>query len=412
MTKKIATKSTSKPKEKDISIEAVGLKIKQSSLDIEFYVLTVPGKIIAEQLGVKRMKWHGKAFTPEGFQRQIDKNRVKAVATYLNNNPPIMPNAIVVSFDKDTLEFTPLPGQTTGSNTILGKVVVKGKLREIDGDWVPMPESERIGYVIDGQHRLEAISESSVDKEGFPVIISAFHDVTTQFQLEQFYALNQTVPISTSQLALLRQQLHFRFEGKEAKKQKVSQLREKLQQMPNSPFEPGKYVKSKIYSGILDVTIIEKMIERAITTTGLKRSWKTDANEITDNALEEIAKGLYVFWKAISETFPDVWGKKPTQQRLFSALGLYSVIDLYDQVMGGINVNSSTAINQAVQKFKIVKDLPWDKMQRLPAAAKAPYIDLLIDALNDLWSAEGKRPFTFVIKMPETGEKLVELELK
>ena len=47
-------------------IQAVGLKIKQSALEIEFYVFAIDGKTISDQLGVRRMEWHQKRYKTAG----------------------------------------------------------------------------------------------------------------------------------------------------------------------------------------------------------------------------------------------------------------------------------------------------------------------------------------------------------
>ena len=251
---------------KIVDIHAVGLKVKQTSDDIELYVLAVDGKQISQQLGVRRMKWHAEAFKAEGFQRVLDLTRVKEIATYLSSNPPHMPNTIVVAFEKGTVEFNPLPNQS-GSSPEFGSVLVHGRLMS---DNSPLPEDERIGYVIDGQHRLRGIGDSTLQPGSFPVVLCAYHNVSTKFQLTQFYTLNQTVPINPSQLSLLRHQLGIALSPAEARKKAISVVMQYLQEKPNSPFQPEKHVKSAVYKGPLDITVVERMIERAIKTTDLK----------------------------------------------------------------------------------------------------------------------------------------------
>jgi DGQHR domain-containing protein len=139
----------------DVIIEdrkAVGLRIQQSSLNIEFYVFAVDGKFIAGQLGVRRMSWHKAQFKTEGFQRVLDLTRVHEIAQYLSDNPPILPNSIVVAFEPGTVEFPELLDQED-SKVKWGTLTIHAKfLRKDDGSLEPIQETERIGYVIDGQH--------------------------------------------------------------------------------------------------------------------------------------------------------------------------------------------------------------------------------------------------------------------
>ncbi len=393
------------------NIPAVGLRVKQTSEDVELYILSVDGKTIAGQLGVRRMKWHGGKFQAEGFQRALDMTRVKEISTYLSSNPPHMPNAIVVAFEPGTITFDPLPNQEH-LDTQFGKVVIHGKLLEDNGKRIPVPESERIGYVIDGQHRLRGIEESTLQKGAFPVILSAFHSVSTQFQLTQFYALNQTVPINPSQLSLLRRELGIALSSKEGRKRAISTVLQFLQEKPNSPFLPEKHVKSAVYKGQLDITVVERMIDRAIKNTDLKFRWRPNAEEIPEGDLRAVADGLYVFWRAMSETFPNHWGRRPTDQRLFSAIGLYTLIQFYDRVMKDIDVKSNTAVRDVKRRLEPIADIPWHKMSGLPTTPKSVYPDLLFHALKDLLEADGARPHRFTLVDPDSQLPIVDLELE
>jgi DGQHR domain-containing protein len=392
-------------------IEAVGIKIKQSPVECDLYIFAIDGKTITKQVGVRRMKWHGTKFKAEGFQRRLDNIRVTEIATYLSHNP-VLPNALVIAFERGALSFDPLPNQEKDKPQ-WGKIVIGGKLRETDGKLEALPEEERIGYVIDGQHRLRGIECSTLAEGTFPVVVCAFHGISSRFQLEQFYALNQTVKISSTQLALLRRELGYELPPKEAYKKAISRVCERLQEFQGSPFQPEKHVGTAIYKGPLSITVVESMIERAIKTTSLKFRWKQNANEIPDTDLEFIAKSLYIFWKGISEVFAQYWGRKPKDQRLFCAIGLYAMILFFDKVMEKIDINSPKAVDEVKARLKPIEDIPWDKMLGVPATVKTHFRpEHLFDAVNGLWGENGKRPCMFRIPNPlEPKEALVDLEL-
>lgn len=327
----------------EISIKTLGLKIRQSSVQRDLFVFTVDGKTIADQLGVRRMKWHKGDFKSEGFQRPLDLKRVDEIAAYLGQNPTL-PNALVVAFEPGTLNFESLPNQAD-KYCQFGTITLKGKMAKIDGNDQPLPENDRIGYVIDGQHRLRAIEHSTLAKGEFNVVISAFHDVPTKFQLEQFYALNQTVPISAGQLALLRREIGYALPPKEAYKKAISDVCKTLQNYPESPFTPEKYVGAPpVLRGPLNISVVERMIEYAIKVTMLRFKWHQDASQIPPVNLDYVAKALYVYWKGVSEVFSDYWGKKQKDQRLFCAIGIYAMIRFFDIVMAGIDINSASAV--------------------------------------------------------------------
>jgi len=392
----------------EIKLEAVCLEVKQGPVPGGLYVFAMDGKTIAKQLGVRRMSWHkGKL---EGFQRQLDKKRVRDIALYLSRNP-VLPNALVVALQEGSLTFEALPNQVPGQPR-LGRIVVTGKLQEADGQLEPVKEADRIGYVIDGQHRLRAIEESTLKEGEFPVLIAAFHGVDARFQLDQFYALNQTVQISAGHLALLRRQLGYALPPKEAAKKAVSDVAGLLQEMDQSPFQPEKHIGSKVYPGPLKITVLEGMIQRAVKVTNLKFYWKQAADEIPLKDLQHVAKCLYVYWKGMSEVFSPYWGKKPKDQRLFSAIGLYTMIMFYDKVMQRVDVNSPQAVEQVKKTLEPIRDIPWGKMLQIPSTPKATFRpEHLFDAINALWQANGERPYTLRIDDPATKTEIIHLEL-
>src|SRR3990172_5472124 len=153
------------------------------------------------------------------------------------------------------------------------------------------------------------------------------------------------------------------------------------------------------------------MVEIAIRSSSLRFKWNQDANQIPQVNLDYIAKSLYVYWKAVSELFSTYWGKKPKDQRLFCAIGIYAMIRFYDMVMGQIDITAADAVEKVKSRFSPIKDIPWDKMQALPATVKTTFSpDHLFDAVNTLWQADGKRPYNLKIEDPTTKKSLVDIE--
>ncbi len=390
--------------------DTIALEVKQNSLGYHLYIFVVDGKEIVKQVGVRRMEWHKGKFKTEGFQRTLDMNRVSEIGVYLSQNP-ILPNALVIAFEEGTLQFDPLPGQQEDSAAKFGSLTIKGKLIKRDGDLEPVPERERIGYVIDGQHRLKGIESSTLPQGSFPIIVSAFYKVDARFQLSQFYALNQTVPISRALLALLRRELGYQLPPREAYKKAISDVCGILQSKPNSPFEAEKYVGSPIYKGPLNITVVEGMVERAIKNTSLKWKWSPDANLIPESHLKDIAQSLYVYWGGISEVFSEYWGKKPKDQRLFCAMGLYTMIQFFDKVMENIDINSAKAVQEVKARLEPIKDMPWGKLQFIPSTPKSTFRpEHFFYVIRDLWDAKGARPYTLTIRDP-AGTEPVNLQL-
>lgn len=213
---------------------------------------------------------------------------------------------------------------------------------------------------------------------------------------------------------MLRRELGYVPPPKEAYKKAISEICGRLQDFPDSPFQPEKHVKTTIYKGPLSITVVENMIGRAIRLSpNLRSLWKQNANEIPESDKEHIAKSLCIFWKGISQVFSKYWGQRPKDQRLFCALGLYALIMFFDKVMENIDINSPKAVDEVKSKLAPIKDIPWDKMLTVPATVKTHFRpEHLFDAVNELWGENGKRPCKFRIPNPlEPKDALVDLEL-
>ena len=81
---------------------------------------------------------------------------------------------------------------------------------------------------------------------------------------------------------------------------------------------------------------------------------------------------LVLYWSAVRDTFPDAWGKPPTQSRLMHSAGIRAMGALMDQIM--LRVDS--AEDGATQLRAILKKL----------AKHCHWTDGRWDALNLKWN--------------------------
>ncbi|HVT86402.1 MAG TPA: DGQHR domain-containing protein [Chitinophagaceae bacterium] len=97
----------------------------------------------------------------KGYQRFLSGSRVNAIKKFVENNNPL-PSAILITFDKWRLN--------SKENIIT------------------VPNKKNIGWVIDGQHRLEGANEASINIS-LPVI--AFLGLSQEDQIKQFVVINK-----------------------------------------------------------------------------------------------------------------------------------------------------------------------------------------------------------------------------
>src|SRR6266851_3239663 len=96
----------------------------------------------------------------------------------------MIPNAVVVAFDRHVC-FELADGLTGSEYARMGTLVIP-----VDP---AVPEEERPGWVVDGQQRIAAIRDASIDH--FPVCVVAFITDDDQEQREQFILVNSTKPL-------------------------------------------------------------------------------------------------------------------------------------------------------------------------------------------------------------------------
>jgi len=125
-------------------------------------------------------------------------------------------------------------------------------------------------------------------------------------------------------------------------------------------------------------TVIVKMIEDSLTNpSGCLFPFRNFATgEYNHSAIWAV---LTLFWTAVRETFPEAWGKSPTESRLMHGVGIRSMGKLMDRVMSVVDVSHKDALKQVkVELSKIapfcrwtsgewegIGNVRWDELQNL-----------------------------------------------
>ena len=94
---------------------------------------------------------------------------------------------------------------------------------------------------------------------------------------------------------------------------------------------------------------------------------------------EGIWQLLLVYWSAVKETFPDAWGKPPTQSRLMHGAGIRAMGRLMDRIMATVDVHNSAVVEHVMKDLTLVAphchwtsgtweglDMRWNDIQNVP----------------------------------------------
>lgn len=140
-----------------VELRLPALEVRQGPGRI-LYSFAVDGKLLPQFTTISRVR-RGEAAI-EGYQRPEVLSHIAEIRTYLESACPMIPNALVVAFDR-RVRFEPLDGGAAPSFSRLGTLVIP-----ID----PLqPEEDHPGWIVDGQQRAAAIREARL--ESFPVIV-------------------------------------------------------------------------------------------------------------------------------------------------------------------------------------------------------------------------------------------------
>lgn len=256
-----------------------------------------------------------------GFQRREIRNHVNGIVDFLNSGAVLFPNAIILALSPE-VEFKQSRGPAPYGSM---EVAQSGTLT------IPVrPEGKRIAWIVDGQQRALALARTNNNQIPVPVVGFVSPDIDTQ--REQFILVNKSKPLPTRLINELLPEVNTFLPRDLAARKLPSELCNLLNRDPRSPFyqmirresEPAN--KQAI---IIDSALIEAIKRNLKSPMGALSQYK-GTHEADPDAMY---RTLAVYWSTVRNTFPDAWGKPPTESRLMHSAGIRTMGALMDQVM-------------------------------------------------------------------------------
>jgi DGQHR domain-containing protein len=280
------------------------------------YTFAVDGKLLSSFAAISRIHREGDGEV-EGYQRPEVISHIASIRRYLESESPMIPNALVVAFDK-RVEFESIPGASHVSYVRPGTLVI------------PIADShdrdDKPGWIVDGQQRSAAIREARIDT--FPVCVTAFITDSDQEQRSQFILVNSAKPLPKGLIyELLPGTVGTLPKTLQSKKFPAILLRQL-----NGEFRSPLYRKIQTPTtpeGIIKDNSILKMLESSLSDGALY----TFRNLETGDGDEERMISLLIdFWTAVKGTFGYAWDRPPRQSRLMHGVGIASLGFLMDAI--------------------------------------------------------------------------------
>jgi DGQHR domain-containing protein len=230
-----------------------------------------------------------------GFQRPQIASHIQEIRDYLDSADAVLPNAIVVGF--------------------LGGVKVKalgpGTFRLIVST-----ENGKPGFVVDGQQRLTALSQTG--RKDYEVFVSCVLCDSDEELRRQFILINNTRPLPKSLIYELLPEVGS-LPKRLTSRAFASSLAERLNYSAESSLS-GLVRMHTNPSGVIRDTALQKVIMNSADSGAIR-----DHREARTR-LEFGFELLSNFYGAVADTFPDAWhGHSPQTSRLVHGAGIVSM---------------------------------------------------------------------------------------
>ncbi len=289
---------------------------------LDIYSFFILGNKIMEIADISRIEKQAEARL-EGFQRQAIKNHVNSIVEYLDQGNVFFPNAITLGISPE-IEFKQSRGRDPEGAFNAGNI---GTL------YLPIrPPGDRVAWIVDGQQRSLALSQSTNREIAVPVVAFVAKDLDTL--REQFVLLNKGRPLPVRLINELLPEIDKRLPKDLTKRKVPSAICNLLNEDPESPFH-GLIKRSSSNSkkgAVVTDTAIMEMIQSSLTNPiGALAQYASLGDQPAD--IDKMYETLVLFWTQVKQIFESAWGLPPTKSRLMHGAGIKAMGFMMDRLI-------------------------------------------------------------------------------
>lgn len=281
------------------------------------YSFAVDGKQLPQFATVSRIHRNGDAEVA-GYQRPEVLSHIASIRRYLESDEPMIPNALVIAFDKRVTFERSEPGARHG-DVCPGTLVIP-----IDPDCA---DEDKPGWVVDGQQRSAAIREARV--KSFPICVTAFITDSDAEQRSQFILVNSTKPLPKGLIHELLPTTAGTLPPALQLRRFPAALLDRLNYDRDSPLK-GMIHTPTNPDGVIKDNSVLRMIENSLSDGALYHFRDPATGEGDVEAMLNILKS---YWSAVEATFPDAWNQPPRRSRLMHGVGIVSMGFVMDAIV-------------------------------------------------------------------------------
>jgi len=305
-----------------------------------------------------------------GYQRPEVRRHIQEITDYLDSAEVIFPNSIIIALPS-TVRFTGSRGRNVTDGQAAGGTIEI----PLAADGAPKP-----GWIVDGQQR--ALALASARRQDLAVPVNAFVADSIEVQRDQFLRVNNTKPLPRGLVTELLPTITSPLPPRLALKQTPSALCDLLNRDERSPFfgliRRSSTDKERRRGAVVTDTSVVNMLQESLTSpSGCLFPFRNMTSGETDFA--GLWQLLLVYWRAVQRTFPDAWGRPPTESRLMHGAGVRAMGRLMDRIMATVDPRADDAEKHVLADLQLVAphcrwtdgtwdglDLRWDEVQNVP----------------------------------------------
>jgi hypothetical protein len=377
--------------------EFYGYQLEQnpSNTKLKLYVCGIDAQVLRHIVSVDNaVKWDPASgiWRSGGRNRTIDDRHWGAIKDFLSssNQERILPSAIVISVKSDAFKFEPFTQMPAIARVTPGVVKIDGLYTTTSGGEVlPVDESARAAWVLDGQHRIKAFRAWTMP-DPYPVNVIVIVEWQggdyEDIMRHQTYELNMGRPLSEDFKAAIREQ-YDRQVGHPAYKEQIalSWIRKDIEGR-GRVFSPKDIVGATNLRTpyVITLSFLESLIKLAFEHDAwLKNNYTLE--KIDKNEVSQVGKYLFDFYEGIrlslglinpntkgtigtdpevnaSVDYWDIATKTKHKQRILHNVGLKAVTrGLLSPVMRGQVVPQSP--QEVADALAHMRGIPWHQAQ-------------------------------------------------
>ncbi len=312
-----------------------------------------------------------------GYQRAEVRSHVKTIRGYLGGDDVVFPNSIILAIEEGAVRFRGSRGPATNDG-----LASAGTLE------ISLRGEHKPAWIVDGQQR--ALALSGLDRTDLAVPVAAFVTDDVERQRDQFIRINSTRPLPAGLVTELLPEVSVPISSRLAARRIPSALCDQLSLLDSSPLQglirrPSTSARDRKRAVVADTSVV-KMIEESLkSSSGVLFPYRNLSTGHAD--MDGIWSLLVVYWSAVRDTFPEAWGRKPTESRLMHGVGIRSMGRLMDKVMATVNPADPKAQSLAEAELALVAPIchwtsgaweglgdapvPWNALQNTPRDVSA-----------------------------------------